>query len=46
MAKLSMMDLAFFLTETEASPKHVGGMMMFRKNNNAPDNFVNTAFME
>jgi diacylglycerol O-acyltransferase len=46
MAKLSMMDLAFFLTETEASPKHVGGMMMFRKPNKAPANFVNTAVME
>ncbi|CAA0094312.1 putative diacyglycerol O-acyltransferase tgs2 [Zhongshania aliphaticivorans] len=31
MAKLSVMDLAFFLTETDASPKHVGGLLMFRK---------------
>ncbi|WP_269619771.1 wax ester/triacylglycerol synthase family O-acyltransferase [Zhongshania sp. BJYM1] len=40
MAKLSIMDLAFFLTETDASPKHVGGLLMFRKPNNAPANYV------
>ncbi len=46
MAKLSIMDLAFFLTETEASPKHVGGMMMFRKPANAGADFVKKAVME
>lgn len=35
-----MMDLAFFLTETEASPKHVGGLMIFRKPKNAPPDFA------
>lgn len=34
------MDLAFFLTETEASPKHVGGLMIFKKPAGAGDNFV------
>ena len=40
MAKLSVMDLAFFLTETDASPKHVGGLLMFRKPAKAPANYV------
>ena len=43
MAKLSIMDLAFFATETEASPKHVGGVMLFRKPANAPAGFVESA---
>ncbi len=46
MAKLSLMDLAFFLTETEASPKHVGGMMMFRKPPKAGPDFVEKAVRE
>jgi diacylglycerol O-acyltransferase len=29
--KLSALDLAFFLAETEGSPKHVAGLMLFRK---------------
>ncbi|WP_295877290.1 wax ester/triacylglycerol synthase family O-acyltransferase [uncultured Zhongshania sp.] len=40
MAKLSVMDLAFFLTETDASPKHVGGLLMFRKPANASESYV------
>jgi diacylglycerol O-acyltransferase / wax synthase len=28
---LSTLDLAFFLAESEASPKHVAGLMLFRK---------------
>jgi len=28
---LSALDLAFFLAESEASPKHVAGLMLFRK---------------
>ena len=31
MRKLSALDLAFFLAESEASPKHVAGLMLFRK---------------
>lgn len=46
MAKLSLMDLAFFITETESSPKHVGGMMMFRKPAKAGADFVETAVRE
>ncbi len=29
--KLSALDLAFFLAESEGSPKHVAGLMLFRK---------------
>ena len=46
MTKLSIMDLAFFLTETEASPKHVGGMMMFRKPAKAGPDFVDSVVRE
>ena len=31
MRKLSAMDLAFFIAETEESPKHVAGLMLFKK---------------
>lgn len=41
-----MMDLAFFLTETEASPKHVGGLMIFRKPKNAGPDFVKELYTE
>ena len=28
MSKLSLLDLGFFIAETEASPKHVGGLLI------------------
>lgn len=31
MSRLSLLDLVFFLIETEASPKHVAGLMIFEK---------------
>jgi diacylglycerol O-acyltransferase / wax synthase len=31
MSKLSLLDLGFFIAETEASPKHVGGMLICRR---------------
>ena len=31
MSKLSLLDLGFFITETEASPKHVGGLLIFKR---------------
>lgn len=31
MSRLSPMDLAFFITESTASPKHVGGALLFKK---------------
>lgn len=39
MRKLSAMDLAFFIAETEESPKHVAGLMLFSKPRNSPANF-------
>ncbi|WP_344931507.1 wax ester/triacylglycerol synthase family O-acyltransferase [Zhongshania borealis] len=46
MAKLSIMDLAFFLTETDASPKHVGGLLMFRKPTKADAGYVEQVVAE
>lgn len=31
MSRLTLMDLAFFLTESEQSPKHVAGVLLFKK---------------
>jgi diacylglycerol O-acyltransferase len=31
MSRLSLLDLAFFLTESEQSPKHVAGLLVFKK---------------
>ena len=31
MSKLSLLDLAFFVAESEASPKHVAGLLLFKK---------------
>jgi WS/DGAT/MGAT family acyltransferase len=31
MSRLTFLDLAFFLTESEDSPKHVAGLMIFKK---------------
>ncbi|MCJ7815636.1 MAG: wax ester/triacylglycerol synthase family O-acyltransferase [Xanthomonadales bacterium] len=39
MRKLSAMDLAFFIAETEDSPKHVAGLMLFKKPRNSRANF-------
>ena len=40
MRKLSALDLAFFLAETEGSPKHVAGLMAFRKPPRAGGDFA------
>jgi diacylglycerol O-acyltransferase len=37
--KLSALDLAFFLAESEGSPKHVAGLMLFRKPTGNTRNF-------
>ncbi len=29
--KLSLLDLAFFIAESQASPKHVAGLMIFER---------------
>ncbi len=40
MRKLSVLDLAFFLTETEGSPKHVAGLMLCKKPRGSAPNFA------
>jgi len=40
MRNLSALDLAFLLTETEGSPKHVAGLMLCKKPKGAPGNFA------
>ena len=39
MRTLSALDLAFFLAESEASPKHVAGLLLFRKPARSPRDF-------
>jgi diacylglycerol O-acyltransferase / wax synthase len=46
MAKLSVLDLGFFIAESQASPKHVGGLLIFKKPVKAPVNFVKNLFKE
>lgn len=40
MRKLSVLDLAFFLAESEDSPKHVAGLLLFKKPTNCPSDFA------
>jgi len=40
MRNLSTLDLAFLLTETKGSPKHVAGLMLCKKPKGAPGNFA------
>ena len=40
MKSLSLLDLAFFLVESEGSPKHVAGLMLCKKPMNASRNFT------
>jgi len=40
MRKLSALDLAFLLTETEGSSKHVAGLMLCKKPKGSPGNFA------
>ena len=39
MTKLSALDLAFFIAESEGSPKHVAGLMLCKKPAGSPANF-------
>ncbi|MBT8049162.1 MAG: DUF1298 domain-containing protein [Xanthomonadales bacterium] len=39
MRKLSALDLAFFVAESEGSPKHVAGLMLCKKPKGSPANF-------
>lgn len=40
MSRLSFLDLAFFLTESAESPKHVAGLMIFKKPANSSAQWV------
>jgi WS/DGAT/MGAT family acyltransferase len=40
MKKLSVLDLAFFIAESEGSPKHVAGLLLFKKPPNCPADFA------
>jgi len=40
MKKLTTLDLAFFLVESEDSPKHVAGLLLFKKPGKSPSDFV------
>lgn len=46
MRKLSLLDLIFFVVESEDSPKHVAGLMRCKKPPKAPANYVKRLFEE
>ena len=46
MNKLSLLDLAFFVAESEASPKHVGGLMIYKRPARSPASFVADLYQE
>ena len=46
MRKLSVLDLAFFLAESQDSPKHVAGLMLCKKPAKCPANFGRTLVQE
>ena len=44
MSNLSLLDLGFFIAETAASPKHVGGLLIFKRPPKAPAAFVKNLY--
>lgn len=46
MKKLSLLDLGFFVAESQASPKHVGGLLMFKRPAKAPASFAKSLYRE
>ena len=46
MKKLTSLDLAFFLVESKDSPKHVAGLLLFKKPAKSPANFVRQLYKE
>ena len=46
MSKLSLLDLGFFIAETVASPKHVGGLLIFKRPPKASAAFARNLFEE
>ncbi|MCA3042202.1 MAG: wax ester/triacylglycerol synthase family O-acyltransferase, partial [Rhodocyclaceae bacterium] len=46
MRKLSLLDIGFFIAETEASPKHVGGLLVFKRPINSSDTFAHDLYAD
>ncbi len=46
MSRLSFLDLAFFLTESESSPKHVAGLLIFKKPSGSAASWVQNLAQE
>ncbi|MBE2258323.1 MAG: wax ester/triacylglycerol synthase family O-acyltransferase [Rhodobacteraceae bacterium] len=46
MSKLSLLDVAFFVAESEASPKHVGGLMICKRPARSPTGFAADLYRE
>ncbi|WP_374661277.1 wax ester/triacylglycerol synthase family O-acyltransferase [Inhella sp.] len=46
MSRLSLLDLAFFIAENPASPKHVGGLHIHQRPAGAPDDFARALYEE
>ena len=46
MSKLSLLDLGFFIAETEASPKHVAGLMLCRRPAKSTVGFAKALYRE
>jgi diacylglycerol O-acyltransferase len=46
MNKLSLLDVAFFIAESEASPKHVGGLMICKRPARAKTSFAADLYRE
>ncbi|HRF11127.1 MAG: Diacylglycerol O-acyltransferase [Candidatus Accumulibacter phosphatis] len=46
MNKLSLLDVAFFIAESEASPKHVGGLMICKRPPRAKTSFAADLYRE
>ena len=46
MRKLSLLDLAFFVAESGASPKHVAGLLIFKKPPKAGASFVKNLYRD
>ena len=44
MSKLSLLDLGFFIAETAASPKHVGGLLLFKPPAKAAAKFAHNLY--
>lgn len=46
MSKLSLLDLGFFIAETEASPKHVAGLLIFKRPTKSTPAFAKNLYKE